>query len=107
VLLRTRNHGSDFLGKATSGDGRRNMQLSHPVPVPVEPPLHASLAVISIDKTKLSVASVLRTRGLAAIGRISYGVYLYHLPIFVLLGVNTGTGATPTLGHMACRGPLP
>jgi peptidoglycan/LPS O-acetylase OafA/YrhL len=56
---------------------------------------------ISIDKTKLSVARVLRSRGLAAIGRISYGVYLYHLPIFVLLGVNTGTGATPTLGHLA------
>jgi peptidoglycan/LPS O-acetylase OafA/YrhL len=45
---------------------------------------------IAIDKGKSAIAGFLRTRALAAIGRISYGLYLYHLPIFVLLGVNAG-----------------
>jgi N-acetylglucosaminyldiphosphoundecaprenol N-acetyl-beta-D-mannosaminyltransferase len=60
---------------------------------------------IAIDKGKSAIAGFLRTRALAAIGRISYGLYLYHLPIFVLLGVNAGLNlrshAAPTLTHLA------
>jgi peptidoglycan/LPS O-acetylase OafA/YrhL len=33
------------------------------------------------------MTSLLERRGIVAVGRISYGVYLYHMPVFVLLKV--------------------
>ncbi|HWW55139.1 MAG TPA: acyltransferase family protein, partial [Acidimicrobiales bacterium] len=44
-----------------------------------------SCALISVALRPGVVAGVLRWRPLAALGRVSYGVYVYHWPLFVLL----------------------
>ena len=75
-------------------------------------PLLAVLRLISIPAMSLGVlilavthtgralpwSRLLRARPLAAIGRVSYGLYLYHFPIFlVLLGPGTNPPASRVL----------
>lgn len=43
------------------------------------------LLAVTHTRRRLPWSALLRTRPLAAIGRVSYGLYLYHFPIFLLL----------------------
>ncbi len=57
------------------------------------------LGVIAIGDLARSPLAVLRTGVLRAIGRISYALYLFHLPIFTWLA--HGEGATPRRAALA------
>lgn len=48
----------------------------------------ALLAYIALGKPVAPVAAILTARPVVYIGRISYGLYLYHLLIFYILGIN-------------------
>jgi peptidoglycan/LPS O-acetylase OafA/YrhL len=47
------------------------------------------------DRSRGLMRRVLRGRGLAFVGTISYGVYLYHVPVLVKLGQWNGAPGTP------------
>lgn len=48
----------------------------------------ALLAYVALGKPVAPVAKILQARPVVYIGRISYGLYLYHLLIFFMLGIN-------------------
>lgn len=48
----------------------------------------ALLSYIALGKPLAPIAAVLQSRPMVYIGRISYGLYLYHLLIFFVLGIN-------------------
>jgi len=49
--------------------------------------LAALLLVLAVEGMAFGLAPLLRSRILRGIGRISYGLYLYHLPIFGCPGI--------------------
>lgn len=61
--------------------------------------LAAVIAAVAFTGTRAPHAIVLRAGPLRAIGRVSYGIYLYHFPIFVSGAFAPGGGAQP--GHVA------
>jgi peptidoglycan/LPS O-acetylase OafA/YrhL len=62
---------------------------TEPWPLPVFP-LAAGLVMLGAVDRDWIVASVLSFRPLRYVGRISYGLYLWHVPLFVLLGWRIG-----------------
>ena len=55
--------------------------------------LFGSLLVISIERPPRLLASFLESRILAFFGRYSYGMYVVHLPVMIMLGLIGFTGA--------------
>jgi peptidoglycan/LPS O-acetylase OafA/YrhL len=62
--------------------------------------LSAVLIALTLDATRSTLRVVLANAPLQAVGRISYGLYLYHFPIFVAMGVRYADDA-PSLGRIA------
>lgn len=58
------------------------------------------LACIAVDRKRITASSVLRSSPLSFLGRISYGVYMYHFPIFFYLGIAFASGAKASAGRM-------
>jgi peptidoglycan/LPS O-acetylase OafA/YrhL len=58
--------------------------------------LAAALAVVgSVHGGRRGAARVLRSRPLVAAGRVSYSLYLWHVPVFVLVGREAATRSQP------------
>lgn len=53
------------------------------------------LAAVGLSGSRFPPVALLRTRALAFVGRISYGLYLYHLPVYFALGLLHGRFAEP------------
>lgn len=53
------------------------------------------LGALAADAGRIIPAQLLSCAPLRAVGRISYGLYLYHLPVFELLRVDQRGGTTP------------
>jgi peptidoglycan/LPS O-acetylase OafA/YrhL len=52
------------------------------------------------------IAGILRWRPLVHVGKISYGLYLYHFPVFLLVNNGMAAGVLPDLprpAHVALK----
>lgn len=58
------------------------------------------LACIAINGKHLTISRILASRPLSFIGRISYGVYMYHFPIFFYLGITPVSDTNAAIGRM-------
>lgn len=57
--------------------------------------LLAGFIILSVADGVFFVQKVFTWRPLTMIGRVSYGLYLWHMPIFVLLGRHVTSGSRP------------
>jgi len=53
------------------------------------------MGALWLEWTKARLAAVLHNRVLAFIGKISYGLYLYHYPVFLIFGITHSTDHDP------------
>lgn len=56
----------------------------------------AGLVVLAVAHTTWAPNRMLRSRGMVALGVVSYGVYLVHLPVFTEIGRYQRSGEWPT-----------
>jgi peptidoglycan/LPS O-acetylase OafA/YrhL len=58
------------------------------------------LLSINLEKSSSALAGWMRSESLRYVGRISYGLYLYHLPIFWALGIWPEDTPDPSPVHV-------